>query len=241
MIILENISKRFGNTVVLDRVHAEIPLRKTTFVLGPSGHGKTVFLKTSIGLLKPDEGRIHFEGREILKFSEKELYRFWTDIGFVFQEAALIDSLTVAENLSLFLTYQARLGQTEIRSRVRDLLAYVGLEQMEEKFPEELSGGMKKRVAVARALAKDPPYLFIDEPTSGIDEENARILKDLIARLSRQGNKTTIIATHDRQMMQELADYVIFIKNRKIPFAGPASRIEEGRLKDLYRKESNER
>lgn len=241
MIILENISKRFGDTVVLDRVHAEIPLRKTTFVLGPSGHGKTVFLKTSIGLLKPEEGQIHFEGREILKFREKELYRFWADIGFVFQEAALIDSLTVAENLSLVLTYQARLGKTEIRSRVRDLLAYVGLEHMEDKFPEELSGGMKKRVAVARALAKDPPYLIIDEPTSGIDEENARILKDLLARLSRQGNKTTIIATHDRQMVQELADYVIFLKNRRIPFAGPSSRVDEGCLKDLYRKDSNER
>lgn len=234
MIVVENISKRFGDSLVLDRIHVEIPLGKTTFVLGPSGHGKTVFLKTLTALLKPDQGRIRFGEADILGFSEKELYRFWAGIGFVFQDSALIDSLTVEENLSLFLIYQRRLGKAEIRDKVRDLLAYVGLENVEDRFPEELSGGMKKRAAVARALAKDPLYLFFDEPTGSIDRENSRMIKDLISRLSREQNRTTIIVTHDLRMMQELADFVIFIKNRGIPFAGPKTGIDEGRIKELY-------
>jgi phospholipid/cholesterol/gamma-HCH transport system ATP-binding protein len=241
LIAVQNVSKQFGDCLALDRITVEIPLRKTTFVLGPSGHGKTVFLKTLIGLLKPDQGRIHFDGADILSFSEKELYRFWTGIGFVFQESALIDSLTVGENLSLFLTYQARLAEAEVRMKVRDLLAYVGLENMEDKFPEELSGGMKKRAAVARALVKDPRYLFFDEPTIGIDEENAKKMRELIARLSGHENRTTIIVTHDLRMMQELADFVIFIKNGAITFASPKSRVEEAQIKDLYSTETHEK
>ena len=241
MITVRNVTKQFGDCLVLDRVNVEIPLRKTTFVLGPSGHGKTVFLKTLIGLLKPDQGRIDFDGADILSFNEKEIYRFWTRIGFVFQESALVDSLTVGENLSLFLTYQTGLADAEVRNKVRDLLAYVGLGNMEDKFPEELSGGMKKRAAVARALVKDPPFLFFDEPTSGIDEENSRNMRDLISRLSGHGNRTTIIVTHDLRMMQELADFVVFIKNGVIPFAGPKTRVEEGRIKKLYATETHEK
>lgn len=237
MIVVENISKSFGQTLVLDRVSAEIPLCKTTFILGPSGHGKTVFLKTLIALLKPDQGRIRFNGSDILEFREKALYRFWTGVGFVFQESALIDSLTVKDNLSLFLSYQTEQAGGTIQQKVRDMLATVGLENMGNKFPEELSGGMKKRAAVARALAKDPPFLFLDEPTTGIDEGNAGAIKKLIARLSGEGHRTTIIATHDLRMMRELADFVLLIKNRKILFAGPASQIEESRLQDLYRTE----
>jgi len=237
LIVVENISKSFGQTLVLDRVSAEIPLCKTTFILGPSGHGKTVFLKTLIALLKPDQGRIRFNGSDILEFREKALYRFWTGVGFVFQESALIDSLTVKDNLSLFLSYQTEQAGGTIQQKVRDMLATVGLENMGNKFPEELSGGMKKRAAVARALAKDPPFLFLDEPTTGIDEGNAGAIKKLIARLSGEGHRTTIIATHDLRMMRELADFVLLIKNRKILFAGPASQIEESRLQDLYRTE----
>lgn len=241
MIAVENLSMRFGETLVLDRISAEIPLQKTTFILGPSGHGKTVFLKILIGLLRPDRGRIRFNGTDILKFSDKEIYRFWAGVGFVFQDSALIDSLTVGENLSLFLRYQTPLSGAEIQKKVRDTLAYVGLENMDHKFPEELSGGMKKRAAVARAMAKDPPYLFFDEPTTGIDEGNAGMIKNLIARLSKRGDRTTIIVSHDQQMRRELADFVLMIKDRGILFSGPASRIEESRLKDLYRMDSNER
>ena len=135
MIAVEGLSKRFDETLVLDRVSAQIPLGKTTFILGPSGHGKTVFLKTLIALLRPDAGRIRFDGTDILRCSEKELYRFWRGIGFVFQDNALIDSLTVEENISLFLKYRTSLGEGRIREKVRDTLAYVGLENMGQPIP----------------------------------------------------------------------------------------------------------
>lgn len=240
MIAVEDLSVRFEGTPVLDRVSARIPVRQTTFILGPSGHGKTVFLKTLIALIRPDSGRVLFDGTEILRCGEKELYRFWRGIGFVFQESALIDSLTVGENLSLFLKYRTHLAEDRIREKVRDTLAYVGLENLEKKFPEELSGGMKKRVAVARALVKDPAYLLFDEPTTGIDEGNAGVIKDLIARLSREGGRTTLIVTHDVRMMKEMADFVLLIRDRGIPYAGPTGGMDESHLKDLYRTEPHE-
>jgi phospholipid/cholesterol/gamma-HCH transport system ATP-binding protein len=240
LIVVEDLSKRFDDCQVLDRISLEIPLKKTTFILGPSGHGKTVFLKTLIGLMRPDAGRIRFDGEDLLALNEKELYRFWTGVGFVFQESALIDSLTVGENISLYLTYHLGLGEAEIRERVRGLLAYVGLEHLEGKFPEELSGGTKKRVAVARALTKDPAYLFFDEPTGGIDESNAQTIKDLIARLSRQGNRTTIVVTHDVRMTRELADFVVFLRDGRIQFAGPKTGIDDAHVRELYVTENHE-
>lgn len=235
VIVIENVSKSFDGVKALDRVQAVCPERRTTVILGGSGHGKTVLLKTMCGLLKPDSGRVLFDGLDVGASPEKELYRFWDRVGFLFQDNALIDSLTVAENVGLYLRYRSRLSAEEVRGRVRDLLEFVGLTGSGPSLPEELSWGMKKRVALARSLAKAPEYFLFDEPTSGLDDRNWTVITRLLADSLRRNTATAVIATHDLRLTRELADEVVFLHKGRVTFAGPKAKLSDRALAELYR------
>lgn len=235
MIVLENISKRFDETTVLDRVQAVFPEGQTSVILGASGHGKTVLLKTMCGLLRADSGRALFDGLDVQALGDKERYAFWERVGFLFQDNALIDSLSVGENIGLYLRYRAGWEAAEVRRRVRELLEFVGLEGWESALPEELSWGMKKRAALARTLAKDPSFLLFDEPTSGIDDRNWTVITGLLADTLRRRRATAVIATHDLRLTRELADEVVFLRKGRVAFSGPKARISEKALVELYR------
>jgi phospholipid/cholesterol/gamma-HCH transport system ATP-binding protein len=235
MILIENLSKTFGPVVALDRIQAAFPEGKTTVILGGNGHGKTVLMKIVCGLLKPDTGRVVVDGLDVTASPEKRLYRFWHRVGFLFQENALIDSLTVEENIALYLKYHSGRSGADIRDRVRSLLDFVGLNESGASLPEELSWGMKKRVALARALAKEPDLFLFDEPTSGIDEQNWAIITRLLADSLKQNTATAVIATHDLRLTRELGDYVVFLHKGRVSYAGPKAKISERSLVELYR------
>jgi phospholipid/cholesterol/gamma-HCH transport system ATP-binding protein len=235
VIVIENLSKSFEAVKALIRVQAVLPERKTTVVLGGSGHGKTVLLRIMCGLLRPDTGRVLFDGQDVGAFSERELYRFWEGVGFLFQDNALIDSLTVEDNVGLFLRYRSKQSEAEIRRRVRSLLEFVGLEECGRSLPEEISWGMKKRVALARALAKRPDYFLFDEPTSGLDDQNWTLITRLLADSLKANTATAVIATHDLRLTRELADEVVFLHRGRVTFAGPKASISERALVELYR------
>jgi phospholipid/cholesterol/gamma-HCH transport system ATP-binding protein len=193
--------------------------------LGRSGSGKTILLKHFNGLLRPDSGQILIEGFEISGLSETRLNRIRLKIGMLFQEAALFDSLTVGENVSFALYEHTRLDWAEIRQRVRDCLAQVGLEGVESLRPAELSGGMKKRVGLARALALQPAILLYDEPTSGLDPASSAQINTLIRRLQQELSVTSVIVTHDLQCARQVADRIALLHHGRIALSGPPDEI----------------
>jgi len=241
LIAARGLRKSFGRTTALDGASLALPSGRVSVVLGPSGHGKTVLLKCLAGLLRPDAGCVDFDGRDVTDMGERELYSFWKRVGFVFQESALIDSLTVEENLALYWRVHGSLSRSALREKVAAVLDTVGLAGLGSGFPEELSGGMKKRVAVARALIKEPAYLLCDEPTSGIDRRNAGIMKDLLRRCGREGSTTLVVVTHDVQLAREMADHVVGLRKGRVLFEGGPAQLTEDRLDRLYEGVDNER
>jgi phospholipid/cholesterol/gamma-HCH transport system ATP-binding protein len=197
MIQVENLTKRFDHQEVLKNVNLEIYDHETLVILGPSGQGKTVLIKTLIRLLEPESGSIRYDDVNILKMNKKELDEFRKHVAFVFQNSALFDFLDVKENLGLFLRMHTKLSNNEIEEKIRNALSFVGLrEDIYDKFPEELSGGMKKRVAIARAMIKEPKYIFYDEPTTGLDKANAKKISNLIHMLKDKISPISVIVTH---------------------------------------------
>ena len=187
MIILTGVRKRFGDQVVLDRVHFEVKEGETVALLGPSGSGKSVLLKHINGLLRPDAGSVKVDDMEVPALNRKQLAELRTRIGYVFQNGALFDSMDVFENVRLGITEEAKYGDLDYaRERVRECLRLVNLQPEEmQKYPAQLSGGMRKRVGIARAIAGAPKYLLYDEPTSGLDPVNADVIDDLVKRLEQ--------------------------------------------------------
>ncbi len=236
MIKIINLSKSFENKLILDDVNLEIYDNETLVVLGPSGQGKTVLIKTLNRLIEPDSGTIIFDGVDIRNLNKLELTEFRKRIAFVFQNSALFDFLSVKDNLSLFMIMHHNARRKKINKKVEEALCFVGLSNDTlSKFPEELSGGMRKRVAIARAMINRPKYVFYDEPTSGLDKTNADNISELINLMKREINATSIIVTHDIDLMRAVSDRVVLLRNGRFSFIGNKSEIPDDTLEDLYK------
>lgn len=217
IIVCKNLTKRFGSNLVLDSISLAIEPGKTTVVIGPSGCGKTVLIKHLIVLLRPSDGEVYFKGRRIDNESERQLSRIRASFGFLFQGGALFDSLNVTENI-LFPVRQhykvtADSGLSEL---VKMKLAMVGLDGFQNYYPAKLSGGQKKRVALARAIALNPEVVLYDEPTTGLDPIRADIINELILKLQSSLGHTSVVVTHDMKSAYKIGDRIIMLHNGKI-------------------------
>ncbi|NBR83136.1 MAG: ATP-binding cassette domain-containing protein [Flavobacteriia bacterium] len=213
MIEVQNIQKSFGVHEVLKGIDAQFEQGKTNLIIGQSGSGKTVFLKCLVGLHEPDNGAILFNDRDTARMDQKERQLLRQEIGMVFQGSALFDSLTVEENVMFPLNMFTRMSFGEKKDRVDFCLNRVKLEGANKKYPAEISGGMMKRVAIARSIAMNPKYLFCDEPNSGLDPQTAVVIDNLVREITQEYGITTVINTHDMNSVMEIGDHIIFLKN----------------------------
>ena len=213
MIEVQNIQKSFGAHEVLKGIDAQFEQGKTNLIIGQSGSGKTVFLKCLVGLHEPDHGAILFNDRNTARMDQKERQLLRQEIGMVFQGSALFDSLTVEENVMFALNMFTRMSLGEKKDRVDFCLNRVKLEGANKKYPAEISGGMMKRVAIARSIAMNPKYLFCDEPNSGLDPQTAVVIDNLVREITQEYGITTVINTHDMNSVMEIGDHIIFLKN----------------------------
>ncbi|HSP88486.1 MAG TPA: ABC transporter ATP-binding protein [Ignavibacteriaceae bacterium] len=221
MIEIKNLHKKFGGKEILKGINLTIEKGETIVIIGRSGCGKSVLIKHIVGLLQPDEGYVKVEGRIVNELTEKELYALRNKFGFLFQGAALFDSMTVEENVGLSLMETSAKPHFEkIREVVNEKLSIVSLVGINNFKPAELSGGMKKRVGLARALVTNPDYIFYDEPTTGLDPIMSDSIDKLIKELADKLNVTSIIVTHDMQSVKNVADRVAMIHNGIIYFTG---------------------
>ncbi|MBM4108838.1 MAG: ABC transporter ATP-binding protein [Phycisphaerae bacterium] len=227
IIRLEGIHKRFGKQVVLSGVDLDIRPRQTTVVLGPSGSGKSVMLKHIVGLLRPDAGRVFFDGQRVDHLRDRELRIVRLQIGFLFQLGALFDSDTVADNVAFPLVEHTRLSPEERRQRAIEALRRVDMEGAEDKLPSQLSGGQRKRVALARAIVLQPRVVLYDEPTTGLDPIRADGIDQLVVRLKRELGVTGIVVTHDLNSARKVADRVVMLLHGRIAADGVFADLEQ--------------
>ena len=220
MIEVKNLYKSFGEKGVLSEISFSLPHGQAVAIVGKSGAGKSVLLKCLIGLVKPDEGTIYVDNKLINSMSFSQLQEIRASIGMVFQFGALFDSLTVRDNISLALRKLTKLSEDEIKERVINSLESVDMANTEDLMPEELSGGMKKRVGIARAIAIEPAYLFYDEPTTGLDPVMTDSINRLIRKFQSTGKVTSVIITHEMRTVYDVADRVLLLHNGKIRFDG---------------------
>ena len=226
MIEIRNLHKSFGANKVLQGINLDIGTGETLVIIGRSGCGKSVLIKHIVGLLYPDEGHIKVEGRIVDEMSMKELYELRAKFGFLFQGSALFDSMTVEENILLPLVEsKIKFSRTEIDKKVAEKLEMVGMSGVQKLKPAELSGGMKKRVGLARALITDPDYVFYDEPTTGLDPIMSDSIDELIKELTDKLNSTSIVVTHDMYSVKNVADRVAMMHEGKIYFTGTPSEL----------------
>jgi len=220
MIEVKNVQKSFGDKKVLQDVSFVMEAGKTNLIIGTSGSGKTVLMKCMIGLFQPDAGQILYEGKDLLQLEEKEKKELRQQIGMLFQGSALFDSKTVQDNVMFPLDMFTNKRYREKVSRVQEVLDRVNLKDANRKFPAEISGGMKKRVALARALVLNPKYLFCDEPNSGLDPQTSMVIDQLIGELTREYNITTVINTHDMNTVMESGDHIVYMHQGKKQWEG---------------------
>ena len=226
VIVLKNITKKFGSKVVLDNVSLTIEKGKTTVIIGPSGCGKTVLIKHLILLLRPTSGEVYFKGSRIDNLRERRLNKIRTHYGFLFQGGALFDSLSVFENIIFPLSQHGRITDfKQVEELVKSKLAMVGLDGYQNYYPAKLSGGQRKRVALARAIALSPEVILYDEPTTGLDPIRSDIINELILKLQRELNVTSVVVTHDMTSAYKVADRIIMLHNGKIIADGGADYI----------------
>jgi phospholipid/cholesterol/gamma-HCH transport system ATP-binding protein len=221
-----DVSKAFGDNVVLEHVSFEVLPAETVCILGRSGVGKSVSLHHIMGFLKPDSGRVIVAGEDITDYTEPQLEAIRKKVTMVFQNGALFDSLTVGENVAFPLRETQELSEEQIYQIVDGLLQMVGVQQMRDLLPSDLSTGMKRSVAIARALAARPECVLYDEPTTMVDPLMAQLLGDLIKRLKIQLNLTSIVVTHDMRLAKKLADRVVFLHEGRAIFFGPYADME---------------
>jgi phospholipid/cholesterol/gamma-HCH transport system ATP-binding protein len=226
---VKSLSKSFGQQKVLRGIDLEVAAGQTLSVLGRSGTGKSVLLKLIIGLEKPDSGSIFVHGEEVTKMPMKELNEVRTKVGFLFQQAALYDSMTVEENVAFPLRRHTHLSDSERKKRVRELLASVGMDHDTQKLPSEISGGMQKRVGLARALALDPEILLFDEPTAGLDPITASEIDDLIVKLQKERHITSVVVTHDIHGARTVSDRLALMRDGEILIQGTFDDLQKSR------------
>ncbi|MPZ17632.1 MAG: ATP-binding cassette domain-containing protein [Luteitalea sp.] len=223
---LDRVSKAFGSFRVLQELSLEVPAGHCAAIVGRSGTGKSVTLKHIVGLIKPDSGRVFVEEEEVSRLETRDLARARKRIGFLFQNAALFDSITVGENVMFPLRRHTDLPEGEMRTRARTKLAQVGLERDFDKMPAELSGGMRKRAGLARAMALDPPILLVDEPSAGLDPITSDEIDRLLLSLKQEMGTTIVLVTHHMMSARMLGDELIFIDGGRVLARGTAEALE---------------
>ncbi|MFM6984206.1 MAG: ABC transporter ATP-binding protein [Chitinophagaceae bacterium] len=215
MIEIKGVNKLFEDRQVLFDINATFLSGKNNLIIGASGGGKSVMMKCMVGLERPDTGTISFDGRDILALEDQDLRDVRREIGMLFQGTALFDSLTVEQNIAFPLEMFSKMSNAEIRERVNFCLKRVNLENVNAKFPSEISGGMKKRVGIARAIALDIKYLFCDEPNSGLDPITSRLIDELIDEITKEYGITNVINSHDMKTVFDIGDHIIFLYKGK--------------------------
>lgn len=233
MVEVKNVSKSFGDNIVLDNISFNVDEGENFVVFGRSGSGKSVLLKCMVGLMEPDSGEININGKSVLKLPLEEMNKIRKHIGFLFQGAALYDSMTVRENLEFPLIRNFDFSEEERRDKVKNVLEKVGLYEAVDKKPAELSGGMKKRIGLARTIITEPMLILYDEPTTGLDPITAKEISQLIVELQKDLNSTSIVVTHDLICAKIVADTAIVIKDAKIRFEGDIKELESSNDKFL--------
>jgi phospholipid/cholesterol/gamma-HCH transport system ATP-binding protein len=253
LIRLENVSVRFDQQLVLDRINLSLFPQETLAIIGESGCGKSVTLKLIVGLLQPTSGTVYFQGKPLNKMKERELTLMRLRVGFLFQQAALFDSLSVYDNIAFGLRARGDLSETEIQQRVRQRVLDVGLQpSVEEKMPAELSGGMRKRVGLARALALDPEVMLYDEPTTGLDPIMTDVINELILLTRRRRPITSIVVTHEMRTVQKVASRVVMfyplirlgLGEQQVLFDGKPDELEthaDPRIRQFVKGEAQDR
>ena len=225
MIEVKNLYKSFEGKDVLKNINTVFEDGKTNLIIGRSGSGKTVLMKNLVGLLEPTSGQVLYDGRDFVKMSKHEKVMMRREMGMIFQSAALFDSLTVLENVMFPLDMFSTMNLRERRKRAMDCLDRVNLNGAEEKFPGEISGGMQKRVAIARAISLNPKYLFCDEPNSGLDPKTSLVIDQLLQSITKEFDITTIINTHDMNSVMGIGENILFIYEGEKEWQGQSSQI----------------
>lgn len=211
MIEVRNLTKSFGDKVVLDNINVTFETGKTNLIIGQSGSGKTVLMKNLVGLLQPTSGEVLYDDRDFTQMSKKEKVLMRREMGMIFQSAALFDSLNVLENVMFPLDMFSNMNYRERVKRAQECLDRVNLIEAQQKYPGEISGGMQKRVAIARAIVMNPKYLFCDEPNSGLDPKTSLVIDELLSGITKDYNMTTIINTHDMNSVMGIGENICFI------------------------------
>ncbi len=233
MIEVKNLYKSFEGKEVLKNINTVFEDGKTNLIIGRSGSGKTVLMKNLVGLLDPTSGQVLYDGRDFVKMSKHEKVMMRREMGMIFQSAALFDSLTVLENVMFPLDMFSSMNLRERQRRAMECLDRVNLNGAEEKFPGEISGGMQKRVAIARAISLNPKYLFCDEPNSGLDPKTSLVIDDLLHGITQEYKMTTIINTHDMNSVMGIGENIIFIYEGHKEWQGVSHQIMESPNKRL--------
>lgn len=233
MIKIENLYKSFGDQEVLQGISTTFDRGKTNLIIGQSGSGKTVMLKSLLGLIEPDKGRIYYEGQAIQDMSAEQKRELREDIGMLFQGGALFDSMNIEENVMFPLRMFTKQRRDEMLHRVNAVLKRVDLEDVNKKFPSEISGGMQKRVSIARAIVNEPKYLFCDEPNSGLDPKTATLIDNLIQEITHEYEITTVVVSHDMNSVMEIGEKVVLLKQGKLVWEGSNEDIFDTENEDV--------
>ena len=220
MVEVKNLKKSFGEKTIIDDISAEFATGKCNLIIGSSGSGKTVFTKCIVGLFKPEQGEILYDGKNMLDMDREERTALRQQIGMLFQGSALFDSMTVEQNIIFTLDMFSAMSLREKKKRVNEVLERVELTGSNNKFPAEISGGMKKRVGIARAIVLNPKYLFCDEPNSGLDPQTSLVIDKLIQQITTEYNITTLVVTHDMNSVMEIGDHIVYLYKGKKEWEG---------------------
>ncbi len=233
MIKVENITKQFGEDEVLKGISTTFERGKTNLIIGRSGSGKTVMLKCLVGLFLPNSGEIYFENKALNEMNNEGQRILREETGMLFQGGALFDSMNIEDNVMFPLRMFSDKSRPELLARVNEVLKRVDLENVNNKFPSEISGGMKKRVSIARAIVNKPKYLFCDEPNSGLDPKTATLIDNLIQDITKENNITTVVVTHDMNSVMEIGEKIVFLKNGKLVWQGTNQEIFKTNNEDV--------
>ena len=235
MIEIKNLTVAFGDKTILEKINMRISEGQATIIVGESGSGKSVLAKTIFGLIQPLNGKIFIDNVDLFSLKNKELYEIRKKMAMLFQGSALLDSLNVFQNVALPLVEHTSLTKKEIIEKVKDTLAIVGLPNVLEKMPAELSGGMKKRVALARAVILEPKYIIYDEPTTGLDPNIAGEIINLMVNLQKKIKLTSIVITHDLNCIEKMAEKIVMIDRKNIIFDGNYSDFKDSEKDEIKR------